>query len=101
MENESDFSKKIKKLKRIPNRSCNETFCIPIIIVVPTFLTYIDPSTGGLIFQGLAVIFAAISGFILMFSSRIKIIFFRMVRFFREFRSRKKSSRIIRSGENK
>ena len=33
---------------------------------------YIDPNTGGTLFQILAVIFAAFSGIVLVFSSRIK-----------------------------
>lgn len=33
---------------------------------------YIDPNTGGLLFQALAVAFAAVSGAVLIFSSRIK-----------------------------
>jgi hypothetical protein len=33
---------------------------------------YIDPSTGGMLFQVLAVAFGVISGAVLMFSSRIK-----------------------------
>ncbi|MDP1548191.1 MAG: hypothetical protein Q8L87_19430 [Anaerolineales bacterium] len=33
---------------------------------------YIDPNTGGVIFQTLAVIFAVFSGTILMFSSKIR-----------------------------
>lgn len=33
---------------------------------------YIDPSTGGMLFQVLAVAFGVVSGTILMFSSRIK-----------------------------
>ncbi|MDA1329467.1 MAG: hypothetical protein O3B43_00115 [Chloroflexi bacterium] len=33
---------------------------------------YIDPNTGGLLFQALAVVFAAASGVVLVFSSRIK-----------------------------
>lgn len=33
---------------------------------------YIDPSTGGMLFQILAVAFGAVSGVILMFSGRIK-----------------------------
>lgn len=38
---------------------------------------YIDPSTGGLLFQVLAVAFTAISGVILLFSNRIKMFFSR------------------------
>lgn len=45
---------------------------------------YIDPSTGGMLFQVLAVIFAALSGVILFFSGRIKMAFRRIVRNFRE-----------------
>lgn len=33
---------------------------------------YIDPSTGGMLFQILAVAFAAFSGFLLFFSRQIK-----------------------------
>jgi len=33
---------------------------------------YIDPNTGGLIFQVLVVLFGVISGAILIFSSKIK-----------------------------
>lgn len=36
---------------------------------------YIDPSSGGLLFQVLAVAFTAISGAILLFSNRIKMFF--------------------------
>jgi hypothetical protein len=36
---------------------------------------YIDPSSGGLLFQVLAVAFTAISGVILLFSNRIKMFF--------------------------
>ena len=36
---------------------------------------YIDPSTGGALFQILAVAFTAISGAILVFSGRIKMYF--------------------------
>ena len=41
---------------------------------------YIDPSTGGVLFQILAVAFTAISGLILVFSSRIKMYFNRLRR---------------------
>ena len=38
---------------------------------------YIDPSTGGLLFQVLAIAFTAVSGVILLFSNRIKMFFSR------------------------
>ena len=34
---------------------------------------YIDPNTGGMLFQVLAVLFGVISGTVLIFSSRIKL----------------------------
>lgn len=36
---------------------------------------YLDPNTGGMIFQMLAAGFAAISGFVLVFSRRLKLWF--------------------------
>jgi len=33
---------------------------------------YIDPNTGGILFQTLAVIFGVFSGVVLLFSSKIK-----------------------------
>lgn len=41
---------------------------------------YIDPNTGGQLFQILAASFAVISGFILIFSSRIRMWWARMRR---------------------
>lgn len=45
---------------------------------------YIDPNTGGQIFQLLAVIFAALSGMVLVFSSKIRMFWSRLKRRFRE-----------------
>lgn len=45
---------------------------------------YIDPNTGGQIFQLLAVIFAALSGIILVFSSKIRMFWSRLKRRIRE-----------------
>ncbi|MCP4423683.1 MAG: hypothetical protein GY803_04240 [Chloroflexi bacterium] len=45
---------------------------------------YIDPNTGGMLFQILAVAFTLLSGVIFFFSSRIKMAFARAMRFFRE-----------------
>lgn len=33
---------------------------------------YIDPNTGGILFQTLAVLFGVLSGVVLLFSSKIK-----------------------------
>ena len=45
---------------------------------------YIDPSTGGMLFQILAVAFAALSGVILFFSGKIKMAYRRLLRRIRE-----------------
>jgi uncharacterized membrane protein len=45
---------------------------------------YIDPNTGGMLFQALLVIFGILSGTVLIFSSRIKMGVARLMRSFRE-----------------
>ena len=45
---------------------------------------YIDPNTGGMIFQILAALFALISGAILFFSGKIRMFFAQMRRRLRE-----------------
>jgi len=45
---------------------------------------YIDPNSGGLVFQILAVLFGFISGILLFFSSQIRRLFSRVMRFIRE-----------------
>jgi hypothetical protein len=41
---------------------------------------YIDPNTGGMLFQILAVLFGIISGLFLVFSGRIKNLFYKIRR---------------------
>ena len=41
---------------------------------------YIDPNTGGMLFQMLAVLFGVISGALLLFSGRIKGYYYRLRR---------------------
>lgn len=48
---------------------------------------YIDPNTGGILFQALAASFALISGFVLLFSRQIRAAFARARRHLRERRS--------------
>ena len=45
---------------------------------------YIDPNTGGLLFQILAVVLAVLSGTVVLFSSKIRMFFSRVKRYFRE-----------------
>lgn len=47
-------------------------------------MAYIDPNTGGILFQALAASFAVISGLALIFSRQIRAGFARARRFFRE-----------------
>lgn len=46
--------------------------------------SYIDPNTGGMLFQMLAVLFGLISGVLLFFSSQIRMMFNRLRRQIRE-----------------
>ena len=52
---------------------------------------YIDPNTGGMLFQAFAAVFAAISGLILIFSSRIRMMVNRYRRRLRESRTEPES----------
>lgn len=45
---------------------------------------YIDPNTGGMLFQILAIAFAALSGFVLFFSGKIRMFFAKLRRRARE-----------------
>lgn len=45
---------------------------------------YIDPNTGGMLFQMLAVAFGIVSGLVLLFYSQIKMLFARFTRYIRE-----------------
>ena len=49
-------------------------------------MAYIDPNTGGMLFQALAASFAVISGLVLLFSRQIRAGFARARRHLREMR---------------
>jgi len=51
-----------------------------LLFVQPVSAAYIDPNTGGMLFQIIAAIFGVLSGIILIFSSRIKMLYFRVRR---------------------
>jgi hypothetical protein len=53
------------------------------ITIIKTPHAYIDPSTGGMLFQILAVIFAAFSGILFFFSRQIRAFFARVRRLIR------------------
>ena len=53
----------------------------------PAQAAYIDPNTGGMLFQALAAFFALISGMFLVFSSRLRMVAARLWRRVRERRA--------------
>ena len=55
---------------------------------------YIDPNTGGMLFQILAVVFTAISGLILVFSGRIRMFLTRIRRRSREITSKREAKNL-------
>jgi hypothetical protein len=59
------------------------TLILSLIFVNQSRAAYIDPNTGGMLFQLLAVLFGLFSGLILLFSSQVKKAFYRVARFFR------------------
>lgn len=55
-------------------------FGVVILNFSAVIAAYIDPNTGGMLFQILAVMFGVISGALLLFSGRIKGLFYRLRR---------------------
>lgn len=53
---------------------------IAILSLISVIAAYIDPNTGGMLFQILAVLFGVISGALLLFSGRIKGMYYRVRR---------------------
>jgi hypothetical protein len=62
-------------------------FILSSVSVQPA-LAYIDPNTGGMLFQALAASFAVITGMALLFSRQIRAGFARARRHFRGLRDR-------------
>jgi hypothetical protein len=50
----------------------------------PLLLAYIDPNSGGMLFQLLAAAFVMLSGLVFFFSSQIKMMVARLRRYVRE-----------------
>lgn len=55
------------------------------LVSVRPALAYIDPGTGGMLFQVLATVFAVFSGVALIFSRQIRVVFGRARRYLRAF----------------
>lgn len=72
---------------------------IMLSFVSRIYKAYIDPNTGGLIFQMLAVLFGLLSGALLFFSSRIRMGLARLQRYIRERRGGQGDEQIQESSE--
>jgi len=59
------------------------TLLVAFVVIRPARAAYIDPNTGGMLFQILAVLFGIFSGLLLFFSGQIKKAFYRFRRFLR------------------
>jgi hypothetical protein len=68
---------------RIATKSILIALIISLVVVRPA-QAYIDPNTGGMLFQVLAAAFALFSGFALVFSRQIRTAFARTRRFLRD-----------------
>ncbi len=62
-------------------------------VIASIQLLYVDPATGGLFFQVVGVIFAAISGALFFFSRQVKLAWARIKRFVNQHRSRSPAAR--------
>jgi hypothetical protein len=61
-------------VNRIAFKSALLALIISLVGARPALAAYIDPSTGGMLFQLLAVLFAVFSGIMLFFSRQIRVI---------------------------
>ena len=69
-------------MRRIVVKSVVLALIISLVAVRPA-LAYIDPNTGGLLFQALATALALFSGVALIFSRQIRMAFARVRRYLR------------------
>jgi hypothetical protein len=69
-------------MKRIIVKAFGLALLVSLVSVQPA-LAYIDPSTGGMLFQALATALALFSGVALIFSRQIRMAFARAMRFLR------------------
>lgn len=60
-------------------RSAIMALLVAMVVVQPV-LAYIDPNTGGMLFQLLAVLFASLSAILLFFSRQIRTFVARVIR---------------------
>ena len=74
-------------MKRIILSAMYMTSVISLTFVSTAHAAYIDPNTGGMLFQVLAVLFGLFSGIILLFSSQVKKAFYSLTRKLRRAKS--------------
>ncbi len=67
-------------MKRIILSAMYMASVISLTVVSTAHAAYIDPNTGGMLFQVLAVLFGLFSGIILLFSSQVKKVFYSLTR---------------------
>ena len=71
-------------MRRVIIKSTVLALIIVVVNAPPAFAAYIDPNTGGMLFQLLAVLFTLLSGILLFFSARIRMAFARVKRRLRD-----------------
>lgn len=67
-------------MKIILGKAMAIVFLMSLAVFGTAQAAYIDPNTGGALFQILAVLIGVISGMLLLFSSQVKKVFYRIKR---------------------
>jgi hypothetical protein len=67
-------------MKKLFGKAMTIVFILSLAVYGSARAAYIDPNTGGILFQLLAVMIGVISGFLLLFSSQVKKVFYKIKR---------------------
>jgi hypothetical protein len=67
-------------MKKLIGKATAIVFLMSLAVYGTAQAAYIDPNTGGILFQILAVMIGVISGFLLLFSSQVKKAFYKIKR---------------------
>jgi len=67
-------------MKKLVGKATAIVFLMSLAIYGTAQAAYIDPNTGGMLFQLLAVLIGVISGVLLLFSNQIKKVYYRIKR---------------------
>lgn len=68
-------------MKTVILKSIGVALLMSVVGAVPAFAAYIDPNTGGMLFQMLAMLLALFSGILLFFSAQIRMTIARFKRY--------------------